>query len=194
MKKVLVIVASMVFLGTYSGAANAYYLIGKIWTSTGSVKTPYAFTGNFPSNLVSAANSGNLAWDSLAGSALNTGSLTYTPSSNTYSNAAFKLSFQNVKTLTGMDVPGATFALVGSSSASVYLSSTWTWGTSFDMPNKKAVARTVLTHEFGHAYGLDHPAKGGPMTATEIASVMNATNSVKNTPNSDDIAGIASMY
>jgi hypothetical protein len=194
MKKALVIIVSMVYLGTYSAVANAYYLAGKVWTSTASVKTPYAFTGNYPSSLVSAASAGNLAWDSLSGSALNTGSLTYTPSSNTYANAALKLSYQNVKTLTGMDVPGATFALAGSNSASVYLNSTWTWGTSFDQTNKKAVARTVLTHEFGHAYGLDHPAKGGPMTAAEIASVMNATNSVKNTPNSDDIAGIAAMY
>lgn len=174
--------------------AQAYEVFGRVWTSTTTVKTPYAFTGNMPSNFISTLSTANQAWDSITGSTLKTGAVQYTPSTNTYANAAFTVSYQNLSAVLGVSYPGATVTWASSNSASVYFNSTWTWGASFNSATKQAHLRTVATHEFGHAYGLHEAASGSTDTNAELASVMHGNNTIKYIPNSDDRAGIAFLY
>lgn len=85
--------------------------------------------------------------------------------------------------------------LPGANIATVFISNRWTWSNSFDRANNVGHLRTVVTHEFGHAWGIAHPQDdGGSMTAAERNSVMNSNFTVKYVPNSADIAAMASMY
>jgi hypothetical protein len=194
MKKIFVL-ALVIASALSASPAHAYYLIGRVWGSTSTAKSPVAYTGNIPSTYVTKINNALGDWDVLPGSSLNTGTLNYTTSVSTYDNGSFKITRQDVKAIVGSDYPAVTVTFAGANSATVYISTRWTWSNAFDDPNNIGHLRTVLTHEFGHVWGLDHPwANGQPMTATEKASVMNANYSVKYTPNSDDIAGMAAMY
>jgi hypothetical protein len=176
-------------------AAHAYLTIGRVWTSTANPKNPVAYSGNIPSSYLSKINSSLADWDMLPGSSLNTGTVTYTSSVSTYDNAAFQITRQDVRPITGSDDPAVTITGPGANIATVFISSRWTWSNSFDRPNNVGHLRTVVTHEFGHAWGINHPdADNGSMTAVERNSVMNSNFTVKYVPNSDDIAAMASMY
>lgn len=194
MRKILIVLLALAGVLS-SSSADAYLLIGRVWNSTSLAKSPVAYSPNVPSTYVTKINNSLGDWDLLAGSSLNTGTLTYTSSLSTYDNGNFKITRQDVKPISGYDDPAVTITWAGANSATVYLATRWTWASAFDEPNNVGHLRTVLTHEFGHVWGLDHPwANGQSMTSAEKASVMNANFTVKYTPNSDDVAGMAAMY
>jgi hypothetical protein len=181
-----------------SSPARAYSLIGKIWTSTSSSKYPTVFTGSLSSSLLSTASSMNQKWGGLQGSALQTGNLFVTSSLTVYENAAFTMWMEDSYLAYGTTAPATTSTCAGCNIARVTLNTHWIWSNQFlDTPNNAnsfgyVDSATVILHELGHAYGLAHPQS--PLSAAEIVSVMYANKTIKRTPASDDISGIASMY
>ncbi len=194
MKK-FVLVFLMVASLFYVSAAHAYLVFGRVWSSTTSAKNPVVYSGNIPSSFLAKINNSLGDWDLLPGSSLNTGTVTSTSSVSTYDNAAFQITRQDVRPITGSDAPAVTITGPGANSATVFISNRWAWSNLFDETNNVGHLRTVLSHEFGHVWGIEHPwADGSSMTAAERNSVMNANYTVKYVPNSDDIAAMASMY
>lgn len=101
----------------------------------------------------------------------------------------------------GIDsIPAATQSNWGTDMqwADTYLSDDWTWNTTGTMSEslKKADLRTVVLHELGHWLSLDHPNQcdGGVMTTAEVAAVMNANWTSKQTLRADDNSGAAAIY
>lgn len=176
--------------------ADAYQLIGKVWTSTSSVKVPYALSSGLPTSLRSAVSLANQKWNSLAGSTLKTGALVVTSNVDLYAAAQLTVAYRDTEAAFGVYAPAVTsYAATGSNRAHIDFSNKWTWSTSFDRTAKVADTASVAVHEFGHAYGLNHmDVAPGPYSAAQVAAVMNPNYQVKRTPNSDDIAGIATLY
>jgi hypothetical protein len=54
--------------------------------------------------------------------------------------------------------------------------------------------RTIAVHEQGHSSGLNHPDVCGAMTQAEVDAVMFPDGRYKPNTNSDDRAGVASLY
>jgi hypothetical protein len=52
--------------------------------------------------------------------------------------------------------------------------------------------RRVAIHEFGHTLGLDHPDQASPKQ--HVTAIMNSTISIVDTVQTDDIAGVQSLY
>jgi hypothetical protein len=182
--------------------ADAFYRAGRVWTSTTTAKSPTVFSGSLSSSLIATASASNLKWGGLQNSSLNTGSVFVTSSLNTYDNASFKIFMQDNYVAFGDASPGITLTCSGCDFASISLNTQWVWSNQFlDTPKSTAHlgyvdSATVVLHELGHAYGLDHPDNdpNTSLTAAEVASVMFVTFTIKRNLTSDDIAGIASMY
>ena len=96
--------------------------------------------------------------------------------------------------------PGeTTFSLYNGhiSSSVVHLNSTWSWNNTGTMSKslRKVDVQAVSTHEVGHVLGLGHPYQcHTTFTAAEKAAVMYVDWTRKLTPNSDDVAGLRSIY
>lgn len=195
MKRLIVAtVIAITGLAIYPATANAYVLIGKIWTSTANVKSPYVLSTNMPSAWTTRLSTSNGKWNAFANSTLKTGSVTVTSSPSTFMNAAFTIDYQDLVQAYLINDPGLTTSLATSGNAAhVHLNSNWNWSTAFSA--NTVDLETVTVHELGHAYGLHHSTLGtGPFTQAAIDAVMNVTYTIKRTPNSDDIAGIAYLY
>ncbi|HVU16646.1 MAG TPA: FG-GAP-like repeat-containing protein [Candidatus Didemnitutus sp.] len=71
----------------------------------------------------------------------------------------------------------------------------YTWNSYRDSignhPNVQDVRR-IATHEFGHAFGLDHPDEATP--AQTVSAIMNSHESDIIAPTADDIAGVQQLY
>lgn len=189
-------VTSMMLAVSCAAPAGAYVLIGRVWSSTTNAKSPYVLASNIPSTWTAKLSSSNLKWNLVSNSSLKTSSVIVTSSTSTFINAAFTIDRQDLVQAYGLDVAGLTSGVyTGSNSARIHLNSGWTWSTSFNQANQIADLESVVVHELGHAYGLNEALSGtGPFTAAAVASVMNANYSVKRTPNTDDISGIAALY
>ena len=194
--KKLSFVTLLVLLLSSTSTADAYKLDGRIWTSTTNAKSITAYSVNIPSTYIAKINNSLSDWDLLPGSSLNTGTVNYTSSLAVFDNAKFTITRLDVQSMFGSQAPAITFSVVGGNSSQIYLDDSWAWSAYFDESAKIGHLRTVVTHELGHSWGIAHPwTRTDPnMTAAERASVMNATMTVKYTPNSDDIAAMAAMY
>lgn len=85
--------------------------------------------------------------------------------------------------------------------ASLYLSQDFTWiNGNQDIVNGVADTQTIVVHEMGHVTGLNHPdpgpcTDGTAYTAAEQAAVMTTVRTgTRRVLNSDDIAGVQSLY
>jgi hypothetical protein len=81
--------------------------------------------------------------------------------------------------------------------STIYLNSDYTWYTNGTMNYalKKADVQTVVTHEVGHASGLEHPDFcHEPPSPAEKSAVMTVTWTKKWTIGSDDRDGIRALY
>lgn len=178
------------------GTAEAYQLIGKVWTTTSTTKVPYALISGLPLELRSAVSQANQKWNALPGSTLKTGALVVTSNVDLYASAQLTVAYRDTEAAFGVYAPAVTsYVATGSNRAHIDFSNKWTWSTSFNQTAKIADTASVAVHEFGHAYGLNHmDVAPGPYSAAQIAAVMNPNYQVKRTPNSDDTAGIAALY
>lgn len=59
------------------------------------------------------------------------------------------------------------------------------------MPLSTLVRRRIMSHEFGHTYGLGHVTSGCRIMRTDIGYL---TDCSMTTPQSDDIAGVKALY
>jgi hypothetical protein len=80
--------------------------------------------------------------------------------------------------------------------AQTWLNPAYEWNTDgvMNQAQRKADAHTVTMHEMGHWLKLLHPSQCGPMTAAEVAAVMNPVWIKKWVLGSDDRAGAAAKY
>lgn len=176
--------------------AEAYQLIGRVWTSTSTAKVPYALSSGLPLELRNAVSQANQKWNALPGSTLKTGALVVTSNVDLYASAQLTVAYRDTEAAYGVYAPAVTsYVSTSSNRAHIDFSNKWSWSTSFNQSAKIADTASVAVHEFGHAYGLNHmDVAPGPYSATQIAAVMNPNYQVKRTPNSDDAAGIAALY
>jgi hypothetical protein len=182
--------------------AEAYYRIGRIWTSTVGQKYPTVLAGNFNTSMIQVSSSMNQKWGSLPNSTLKTGPVLVTSSSSTYQNSAFTMVFGDNWDLYMDTAPGITLTCAGCNWAHVSLSTKYIWSNRFEKATYLSGfwgyvdSSTVILHELGHSYGLDHPDAdpNSEFTYEEISSVMYPTTSIKRIVTPDDASGIASMY
>lgn len=197
-----VAVASILMVLLVTSSAEAYYRIGRVWSSTSAAKYPTVYSGGLSASLVSTASSMNLKWGGLSNSTLQTGNVYVTSSLTAYENASFKMWMEDNYVTYGDSSPAVTFTCSGCNYARVVLSSRWIWSNQFVIPATNpnyfgyVDSATVILHELGHAYGLDHPDNdpNTALTSAEIASVMYVNFTIKRNVTADDISGIASMY
>lgn len=182
--------------------AEAYYRFGRIWTSTAGQKYPTVLAGNFNTSMIQVANSMNQKWGGLPNSTLQTGSLFVSNSITAYENASFTMAFGDNMAMYNNNAPGFALTCVGCNAAHIALSSNYIWSNRFADASYASGyfgyvdSSTVILHELGHSYGLDHPDAdpNTPLTYAEISSVMFVSHSIKRNVTSDDALGIASMY
>lgn len=174
--------------------ADAYAIWHKTWSSTASTKTPVFLRNNVPTSWDSVISLANKKWNLLSGSSLKTGNAVSTIYSSTYSAAPFRLGTTSFYGKNYPNAPGITFSIAGNlDNVLVLFNTDWTFSGYFNQASQIADLPTVATHEFGHAYALDHPCD--PLcTTAEKVSLMNVTFTIKTNPTSDDVAGIASIY
>ena len=182
--------------------AEAYYRIGRIWTSTAGQKYPTVWSSNFNSSMIQVSNAMNQKWGSLPNSTLRTGPLFVTSSISAYENGGFTMSFGDNWAMYSNPSPGITFTCASCNRAHVSLSTKYIWSNRFAAATELSGywgyvdCSTVILHELGHSYGLDHPDAdpNSELTYEEISSVMYPTTSIKRIVTPDDASGIASMY
>jgi Matrixin len=185
-----------------TSSAEAYYKFGRVWSSTATTKYPTAFSGALSSSLLATTSTMNQKWGSLPNSSLLTGSVYVTNSLSAYESAPFTIWMEDTYLVYGETAPAFTYTCAGCNSARITLNSHWVWSNQFlyspNNPDRLGYvdSATVVLHELGHAYGLDHPENdpNTSLTSAEIASVMYANFTIKRNPTQDDINGIASMY
>lgn len=143
--------------------AEAYYRFGRIWTSTAGQKYPTVLAGNFNTSMVQVSNSMNQKWGGLPNSTLQTGTLYVSNSITAYENASFTMVFGDNVAMYANYFPAITVTCVGCNWAHVALSSNFVWSNRFADSSASSSylgyvdSSTVILHELGHSYGLDHP-------------------------------------
>lgn len=150
-----------------------------------------------PSTWKAAVTSSITGWNGIPGSTLR-----YSPPqfNSVAARPELEVTFVSTRSAGLPDVPGIALGSQVQSHATVtiVLSSDFSWNTSgiMDQASRRTDVRTILTHEAGHASGLAHPAVcgAGHPTALEMGGVMFVDWTTKQTPNSDDRAGIARRY
>jgi hypothetical protein len=150
-----------------------------------------------PSTWNASVTAAITGWNGITGSTLR-----YLPPqfNSVAANPELEVELLSTRSVGLPDVPGIALGseVRNHETVNVVLSSDFSWNTSgiMDQASRRTDVWTILMHETGHASGLAHPADcgAGHPTTLEKAGVMFVDWTTKQSPNSDDRAGIDLRY
>jgi hypothetical protein len=150
-----------------------------------------------PSTWNASVTAAITGWNGITGSTLR-----YLPPqfNSVAANPELEVELLSTRSVGLPDVPGIALGseVRNHETVNVVLSSDFSWNTSgiMDQASRKTDVWTILMHETGHASGLAHPSDcgAGHPTTLERAGVMFVDWTTKQSPNSDDRAGIDLRY
>lgn len=191
--------------------SSAFVTVGSTWSSPSAIRYLFLWDSSFSPTEETQIGTMNLKYDSSktnvfnaadpGSSNLNISGLTITSSLTSFDNSKFKISRNTSNWPFSFSAVAVTCRITcyqtneaGSNRAVIYLNdSSYDFGNSFS--GSTYDLQTVILHELGHAHGLAHPADFKyPISAAEVASVMNANGTLKRSLTNDDIYGLEVLY